>query len=64
MEVKTERPGGGAGPSKMFLAGHSEDSTHPTLSQLLQVARLRRDHGLNADRAALVAGLAFGEGPA
>lgn len=61
-----ERPGVGDAGARDNLSWRdgSENTQSPTQAQAMQRRRLERDHGLTADRAAVVAGLAYGEAAA
>ena len=61
MRGETKRAGAEAGPSAMFWRERADDTASGTIAQAIQRCRLQQEHGLSADRAALIAGLAFGE---
>ena len=63
MRGERKQPGAEARPSAMFSGGNRADYTaSPTWAQAIQRRRLQEEHGLIRDRAAVVAGLAYGEG--
>lgn len=64
MASKIERPGAEAGPSEQSWRDGSEDTSEATIAQAIRCHRLQERHGLNPDRAALLAPLVYGEAAA
>lgn len=63
MRGERKQPGAEARPSAMLFSGgnRAELTAAWAVAQAMQRSRLQQEHGLKPERAALIAGLAYGE---